>query len=447
MSAPELHLAYEPREPFIPFHQRSQRFALMVCHRRAGKTVSCINELVLRALYTRKHKARYAYVGPFRQQAKETAWEYLKDSTEGVRKGQPRESELRVRLHNDATITIYGSDNPDALRGLYFDGIILDEYGDMKPTLWGEVILPTLLDRKGWAVFIGTPKGKNHFYRMKQRAESEDNWFHFVLKASDSGLISELDLNEARAEMTPDQYQQEMECDFEAAVPGTYYANLIAQLERETTNFGEFRHNPELPVHCCADLGFSDSTAFWFWQVDENGPYMIDYEEHDGQPLSFYFEMLKEKDYQYEAIWLPHDAKAANFQTGRSTIEQFLEQGFPCRMVPKLKVQHGIDAARKMLPVTRFDVNGCYGGIESLRAYRRKFNEKTQQYADSPLHDWASNGADSFRYFALVTADDYEAVGFEETDDTTLQATEYCLEDLYASQSDDNWKESILRIG
>jgi len=185
----ELALQYEPREAFIPFHQRSQRFGLMVCHRRAGKTVSCINELVLRASYTNKKKAKYAYVGPFRKQARDVAWEYLKEATEGIRKGPPRESDLQVRLHNDAVISIYGADNPDSIRGLYFDGIILDEFGDMRPTLWGEVILPTLLDRRGWSVFIGTPKGKNHFYKMKQRAETEDNWYHMVLRASDSGLI------------------------------------------------------------------------------------------------------------------------------------------------------------------------------------------------------------------------------------------------------------------
>ena len=443
----ELAFQYEPRTPFVPFHQRNQRFGLMVCHRRAGKTVSCINDLVLRATYTKKKKAKYAYVGPFRQQARDVAWEYLKEATDGLRKGPPRESDLRVRLHNDASITIYGADNPDSIRGLYFDGIILDEYGDMRPNLWGEIVLPTLLDRRGWAVFIGTPKGKNHFYKMKQRAEKEDNWFHFVLKASESGLISDEDLTEARLEMTPDQYLQEMECDFEAAVPGTYYANLIAQLERETTNFGKFPHNPDLPVHCCADLGFSDSTAFWFWQIDEDGPVMIDYEEHDGQPLSFYFEMLMSKPYNYETLWLPHDAKAANFQTGRSTIEQFIEQGFPCRMTPKLAVQHGIDAARKMLPSTRFDEQACYSGIEALRAYRRKFNEKTQQYSDSPLHDWASNGSDAFRYYALVTAEEYEAEKMVEERVDLMKPPEYTLDELFAANEVDNWRESILRIG
>jgi len=143
-----------------------------------------------------------------------------------------READLRVELPNGAWITLYGADNPDALRGLYFDGVILDEFGDCRPALWAEVVLPCLLDRKGWAVFIGTPKGKNHFYHMNKRAIQEDNWFQMTLKASESGLLDPDDLKEIRGQMTEDQYAQEMECSFEAAVQGTYYASQIASLEK-----------------------------------------------------------------------------------------------------------------------------------------------------------------------------------------------------------------------
>ena len=156
----------------------------MCCHRRAGKTVACIGDLITRAVYTQKPKAKYAYVGPFRQQAKEIAWEYLKSMSEEVRKGAPRESDLRITLLNGSTITIYGADNPDSLRGLYFDGMVIDEYGDCRPSLWGDVLLPTLLDRRGWAVFIGTMRGKNHFYQTLERARETGSWYHKVLKLS-----------------------------------------------------------------------------------------------------------------------------------------------------------------------------------------------------------------------------------------------------------------------
>ena len=437
---------YEPRQAFIPFHQRNQRWTAMVCHRRAGKTVACIYELITRALYTQKKKAKYAYVGPFRQQAKEVAWEYLKEGTEGIRKGPPRESDLRVTLPNESTITLFGADNPDALRGLYFDGIILDEFGDCRPSLWGEVILPTLLDRKGWAVFIGTPKGKNHFYEMTERAKREKGWYQMTLKASDSGLLDEDSLAEARAEMTDDQYQQEMECSFEAAVQGAFYSNIILALEQMSEDgsppkIGDYPYQPDLPVECAADLGFSDSTAFWFWQVLDSGPNLIDYEEHDGKPVEFYFEMLNSKPYQLETVWLPHDAKAANFQTGRSTIEQFIEEGFNCKMVPKLSVQHGIDSARMMLKHVTFHQPECFRGIEALRAYRRKFNEKTQQFSTTPLHDWASNGADAFRYFSLVTERVIKPKAVIKP-----AKPEVCLDNLFADHERDSWKSGIIRI-
>tara|TARA_R110000803_G_scaffold67205_1_gene128850 strand:+ start:727 stop:2061 length:1335 start_codon:yes stop_codon:yes gene_type:complete len=443
--AREVELTYEPRPQFVPFHQRKSRFAALVCHRRAGKTVACVNELIIRALFTKKPNSKYAYVGPFRQQAKEIAWEYLKNGSDHIRKGPPRESDLRITLFNGATITIYGADNPDALRGLYFDGIILDEYGDCKPTLWGEIILPTLLDRKGWAVFIGTMKGKNHFYKTLERARVEASWFHMELKASESGILDSDDLREARAEMTDAQYRQEMECDANAAIQGSYYSELLAKMEDER-QIGSFKYNPHEMVHVSADLGFSDSTAFWFWQLDEDGPILIDYEEADSKPLDYYFELLNGKPYEYADIWLPHDAKARSFQTGRSTIEQFINQGFPCKAVPRLAVQHGIDAARLVLPACRIDHENCQVGIEALRAYRRQFNEKTQQYSNTPLHDWASNGADAFRYFSLVTDDELaKEKSLKSVTMPILESPEYTLDELFKDR-DDSWRNKIIRL-
>ena len=159
----DIVLPYEPRPHFIPFHQRSARWAAIVAHRRCGKTVGCINDTIAKALYNRKKNPRYGYIAPTYRQAKEIAWQYLKDDARPVVK-KIREAELSIELINGAKVSLFGADNPDSLRGLYFDGVILDEFGDMRPSLWGEVILPTLVDRKGWAVFIGTPKGKNHFY-------------------------------------------------------------------------------------------------------------------------------------------------------------------------------------------------------------------------------------------------------------------------------------------
>ena len=375
----------------------------MVCHRRMGKTVACVWELVIRALYSKKKNPRYSYICPTFTQAKDVAWTYLKDAVKDFAV-QIRESELRVVLPNGAWITLYGSDNQDRLRGIFHDGVILDEYGDCRPSLWGEIILPALLDRDGWAVFIGTPKGTNHFYHTYERSKVNPAWYSYIMPADQSGVLSEQQLEMAKQEYVgrEAEWEQEMLCSFTAAVRGTYYADLIHALEVK----GQIKHqelyDPNQPVNVAADIGYSDSTAFWFWQARPDGLAIIDYYENQGKELSHYFEILESKDYEYEYIFLPHDARAKTLQTGRSTIEQFLEGGWPCRIAPRLSVQHGIDAVRAVLPRCYFDSEKCYTGIENLRAYKRQYDEIKQVYSDKPLHDFASDGADAFRYLSLV---------------------------------------------
>lgn len=428
----EVQFSYRPRAQFIPFHQREKRWSCIVAHRRAGKTVACINEIIARGSYTAKKNARYAYIAPFYRQAKDTAWTYLKEFAGDAAK-KVSESELSVTLFNNAKITLYGADNPDALRGIYLDGVVLDEFGDCRPSLWGKVVLPTLADRKGWAVFIGTPKGNNHFYDIYRRSKAEDGWFSLTLKASETGILGEEELREMRAQMTEEEYDQEFECSFEAAVLGTYYTKQIIQADKEG-RITKIPWDPDFPVEVATDLGFSDSCAWWFWQYRPDGVAMIDYEEHDGQKLEFYYEMLDAKGFEYEKVWLPHDARAKTLQTGRSTVEQFLEQErYPVEIGARLAVQHGIDAARYMIPKVWFDRDRCYDGIEALKAYRRKYDEVSKSFSDKPQHDWASNGADAFRYFSLVAKQ--RIVGRTDTIEQSsflIKAPEFQLEKLFA---------------
>lgn len=393
---------YVPRKQFEPLHKRQERWACMVCHRRAGKTVAAVNELTVRALYTTKKNARYAYVAPFYRQAKDVAWVYLKDACKQFAL-KTRESALRVELPNGAWITLYGADNPDALRGLYLDGVVLDEYGDSRPSLWGQVILPTLADRKGWALFIGTPKGKNHFHKIYERSKKEPGWYSLILKASESNILEKSELLEMKLQMSEEEFDQEMECNFNAALLGTYYAGLIQKMEL-AGRIGPrvVGYDSSLMVKVAADLGRTDSTAMWFWQETANGIHVIDYYENQGKMLDHYIKMLNDKPYRYEEVWLPHDAVAKTLATKRSTIEQLLDAGFPCRKVPKLARQHGIDAVRKVLPHCLIDQEKCFNGVEALRAYRRVYNELTKSFSDEPKHDWASDGSDAMRYMSLV---------------------------------------------
>jgi hypothetical protein len=378
---------------------------------------------------------------------------YLKEATKDSAV-KVRESELSVELFNGAKIALYGADNPDALRGLYFDGVILDEYGDCRPSLWAEVVLPTLADRKGWAVFIGTPKGKNHFYEVRERAKREDNWFYLEIKASTSGILPQEELDEMKAQMSEAQYEQELECSFEAAVIGTYYSHMIAIMEERHLR-GDIKdpqittvpYDPDFEVFAAQDLGFTDSTAIWFWQTRPDGLAIIDYEEHHSENLEFYFELLRSKGYRYNTIWLPHDAKAKSLQTGRSTIEQYLRQEtygedgervqeFPARIAPKLSLQHGIDAVRFILPYCYMDKKKCAIGIEVLRAYRRQYNEVTKAFTDKPLHDWSSHGSDAFRIFALVAREWVEKRGVRDVISSALGPLNYSfsLEQLFTER-------------
>lgn len=400
----DLVLEYEPRVQFIPFHQRSQRWACMVVHRRAGKTVACVNDLIAKAIYTNKKQARYAYIAPFYRQAKDVAWQYLKEFAKPII-SKIRESELRVELINGSWITLYGADNPDALRGLYLDGVIIDEFGDTRPQLWGTVILPTLVDRGGWAVFIGTPKGKNEFYRINHRAMKEEGWYHLLMRASQSKIVGEAELEEMRAQMSEEQYEQEMECSFDAALPGTYYAKHIATAEAEG-RYTPLEYVPEQPVYVAGDIGRRDTTALIFWQERPDGIAIIDFEENSGQDVDFYIEMLDSKGYSYEEIWLPHDSKAKTLATKRSTLEQFIDY-FGTKVVklgPKLAIQDGIEAVRKVLPRVWFN-SQCprmEAFMDALRSYKRVYNEMKRTFMDAPDHDWASNPADGMRYAALV---------------------------------------------
>jgi hypothetical protein len=218
-------IPYRPRPVQKVIHKglESHRWNVCVAHRRMGKTVMMINHLIKSALRNRLLNPRYAYVAPFYQQAKQIAWDYLKFYTAGIPGVSCNESELRVDLPNGARIKLYGADNPDAMRGLYLDGVVLDEYADMKPLIWTEVLRPTLSDREGFAVFIGTPKGLNQFYDIYQMGLYDEHWFASLHTVDDTGIISPEELASAIASgMTTSAVQQEFYCDFTASNEDVY---------------------------------------------------------------------------------------------------------------------------------------------------------------------------------------------------------------------------------
>lgn len=393
-------LDYAPRRVFLPYHDRPQRWAALVAHRRCGKTVATINDEIRRAVTCPLPHGRYAYVAPFLSQAKEVAWEYIKRFAAPIISDK-NESELWVELVNGARIRVHGADNPDRLRGAYLDGVILDEYADMRPGVWGEVIRPMLADRQGWATFIGTPKGKNEFWSTCQRAERDPAWFHAILKASETGILPESELDDARADMAPEQYEQEFECSFDAAILGAYYGHQIAEAEREG-RIGEFPADELFPVHTAWDLGIGDSTAIWLWQAVPGGLRVIDHIEASGKSLPWFVAELNARSHAYGTDFVPHDARARELGTGKTRVETLVDLGRKPQIAPHVSIEDGINAVRQMLPRMRFHEPDCADGIEALRQYRTDYDEKLKAFKNRPRHDWTSHTADAARYMALA---------------------------------------------
>lgn len=400
--------AYAPRGPFIDFHNRRERWAVMVAHRRAGKTVACVADLIYGALLTRKQDARYAYVAPQYNQAKDIAWLYVKRLTADIPGVTYNEAELRANIPNGAQVRLFGADNPDRLRGMYLDGAIMDEHADMRPRVWGEVIRPMLADRKGWAAFIGTPKGHNEFHRVWESAANDPDWFRLILRGSESGLIDRGELDAMRKSMTEDQYEQEVECSFEAAIQGAILGRYMTAAEVEN-RIRSVEYDPNgAPVQISSDIGYHDTSSWWFWQPKRGGFSLVDYDEDNGLDATEWAERLAnrctDRGYKLGKIHLPHDARAKTFAAKRSAVEQFLGVFGAAKVavVAQSKKADQINAARIVVKQCEFDRLRCADGVEALKQWRFKWDEDRKEFSKEPEHDWASHPGDAFAYGCQV---------------------------------------------
>jgi len=377
------------------------RWVVAVCHRRFGKTVLAINQLQKCALTCERPRPRFAYVAPTYRQGKAVAWDYMKHYAAPIPGVEVNESELRIDYPNGAQDRIYGADNPDSLRGIYLDGVVLDEYGLMGPTVFDEVIRPLLADRRGWAMFIGTPNGKNQFYDIAKRAQCSDGWHFAEYRASETGIIPQDELDAARSQMTEDAYLQEFECSFEASVRGAIYAREIMQARHEG-RITVVPYDPLLPVDTDWDLGVGDATAIWFSQSSPSGQVrVIDYYEASGEGLPHYANVLRSKPYSYGIHWAPHDIEVRELGSGKSRKEIAGGLGLYFRTTERRSLEDGIAAARVLLPKCWFDAEHCRAGLEALQHYRWDFNARINEFKPTPVHDWASHGGDAFRGLAV----------------------------------------------
>jgi len=409
---------YVPRPLQQVVHDATERFIVCIAHRRFGKSKMCIEKINRAAWANTRQRPQYAYVAPERAQVKKVVWDEWKLHLANVPGINFNESELRIdfpdrtidnKVVQGSRIYLLGADNPDAHRGIYLDGCIMDEVSQMPKSLWTRIIRPALSDRLGWAMFIGTPHGKNFLHELYMQASTGRNkkgepvqgWKAFMFKASETGYVAPEELEIARSEMSPEEYEQEYECSFDSTLQGTYYGRTIEHLRAEG-GIGTYAYNPRYPVITSWDLGINDLTVIWFAQQYDGHTYIIDYYEDNNKPIPYYINIIKAKPYIYEYHIMPHDVNNRSFSTGVTRYEEFLRAGLKVKIAPKLPVFDGINAVRSMLPLCKFNEAKCEKGLNALFHYRSAMNERLGVAQQTPIHDKHSHAADSFRYLAIT---------------------------------------------
>jgi len=396
--APRITIPYVPRVHFRPLHESLKRWKFVVAHRRAGKTVALCNHTVRKALENKRTfpPPRYGYIGPSFAQAKDLVWGYYKYYTGVLPSVRVVEGDLQVVLPNGAMINLYGGSAAyERMRGLYFDGIVADEYPMLNPSMLGSVVRPCLADYGGWGIISGTSNGDDHFHELKKRAEKSDDWDIFNIPVTETDALDPLEVQEMRKDMTSDEFAREMMCSFDAPVEGSYYGEVLNDIQMATpSQICGVPYDPNSLVMTWWDLGIDDEMVIWFVQKCGRELHVIDYYANTGKGLEHYVGQIKGKPYQYGVHVLPHDIKARELGTGvsrKEVLDGMLPNVFVC---PAHTVEDGISATRAVLRMCWFDKVRTEPGYTALRNYHKGPTGK-------PVHNWASHASDAFRVGAV----------------------------------------------
>lgn len=388
--------------------------AVAIWHRRAGKDDLALHFTACAAM---RRPGNYWHMLPSQVQARKSVWAAINPHT-GLRRireafpssivARELENEMLIEFVNGSTWQLVGSDNYDSLVGSPPIGIVMSEAALSDPNAWS-YLRPILRENDGWALFITTPRGRNHMATMYEAARDDPNWFAELLPATKTSVFTpeelEIEKREFTRELGEDQglamFNTEYMCSFQSALVGSYYGREMELAEQES-RITNVPYNPTLPVHTAWDLGISDSTSIIFLQLVGQEIHAIDYLENSGVGLDWYAKQLQQRRYSYGTHVTPHDAAVRELGTGRSRIETLRSLGITCRIVPAQSVADGINAVRTILPLTWFDQTRCKKLISALQQYRRAYSDKRHTFEDRPFHDWTSHPADALRYFALA---------------------------------------------
>ena len=384
--------------------------AIYVWHRRAGKDLLALNRILYGAMF--EAVGTYWHIFPSYAQGAKSIWQETNSEGRKYIDYIPREliakkneKELKITLKNGSIYQIVGSDNPDSLRGAGIKGAVFSEYAEQDPRVWG-TIQPMLLENNGFAMFNFTPKGQNHAYELYKMAQKmPDVWHSEIKTAEETGVFTKEQLEQVKSEIlsegkTLDFFNQEFLCSFNNPIEGAYYSKIIDDLDKQG-RIGKFEWERQLPVYTFWDLGVGDATTIWFAQFIRNEIRIIDYIEDNNRGLDSYIKEVKDKPYIYADHYAPHDIVVREFTNGKSRIETALELGLRFLITPKLSVDDGINAVRSILPKCFFNEATTRRGLLALKNYKKEFDNKNNTFKLQPKHDWASHGADAFRYLAI----------------------------------------------
>lgn len=401
---------YRPRPLQAALHRKLRRFNVLAIHRRFGKTVLAINELIDRGLSCPLNNPHMSYIAPFYKQAKNVAWEYLKEFTFKIPGVRQLESELLVEIPlgpgNNLRIQLFGADHPDSMRGTYHDHVVFDEFGLQPESIWSEVIRPALADRKGGATFLGTVQGKNNFHTIfrfaqEREAMNDPEWFTAVYRADQTNVIDPVELEAARREMPEDKFRSEFLCDWGAGIQGAYYSSEMSRVNDEG-RICRVPHETKLPVFVSFDLGYNDFNALWYAQFFRGEVRLIEYEQFPNTSLESVLKDMMQKPYSYAELFMPWDIEVHESFNGLTRREQVEAMGFTVNVAPKkVSKADGINAVRMLLPKCVFDKEGTAPGIDCLENFRKKIDPRTGQFLSVEQKDDFVHGADAFRYLAV----------------------------------------------
>lgn len=403
----EVELSYHPR-PYqlnaIKALNSGVKRVVMCWNRRSGKDLTIFNWCIYKLL---QEVCTCYYVMPTYSQAKKVIWDAL--TIDGKRIidyipaqliAQKNSQEMKIRLVNGSMMQLIGSDNIDSLMGTNPKIVVFSEYALQDPSAW-DFIRPILAVNGGYAIFISTPRGKNHFWELYRSASISKDWFCEKLTIEDTKVLTrEQYENELKEGMSEELALQEYYCSFDRGIDGSVYSKLIYKMRGEE-RICSIPHDPYKVTNSAWDIGWNDPSAVLFFQIEGNYINIIDAESYNASTLAEWAKIIKDKPYNYGVHLFPHDVDNIDGLGSGCTRKEILrELGINATTVPKHAISDAIEATKKILASKVRISSKCNDLLKSLEYYHYEWDDKHKVYGRQPRHDWSSHYADALKYLA-----------------------------------------------